>query len=79
MALFARRLDERQRRWYAALEADRVGHGGECLLAQITGVDEKTIRRGRTELASALADVPVTRVRRAGGGRPPLEKRTPRS
>jgi len=69
MALFASRLDERQRRWYAALEADRVGHGGERLLAQITGVDEKTIRRGRTELASSLADVPVTRVRQVGGGR----------
>ena len=79
MALFASRLDERQRRWYAALEADRVGHGGERLLAQITGVDEKTIRRGRTELASSLADVPVTRVRQVGGGRPPLEKRTRRS
>jgi len=79
MALFASRLDERQRRWYAALEADRVGRGGARLLAQITGVDEKTIRRGRTELAAALADVPVTRVRRGGGGRPPLEKRIRRS
>ena len=79
MALFASRLDERQRRWYAALEADRVGYGGDRLLAQIVGVDEKTIRRGRAELAASLADVPMTRVRRVGGGRPPLEKRTPRS
>jgi len=75
MALFASRLDERQRRWYAALEADRVGQGGDRLLAQIVGVDEKTIRRGRAELAASLADVPVRRVRRIGGGRPPLEKR----
>jgi hypothetical protein len=83
MARFASRLDERQRRWYAALEAaaleaERVGHGGDRLLAQIVGVDEKTIRRGRAELAAALVDVPVTRVRRVGGGRPPLEKRTRR-
>ena len=79
MALFVSRLDERQRRWYAALEADRVGHGGDRLLAQITGVDEKTIRRGRVELAASLADVPVVRVRRVGGGRFPLEKKTPQS
>jgi hypothetical protein len=79
MALFASRLDERQRRWYAALEAERAGHGGERLLAQIVGVDEKTIRRGRAELGAALADVPATRVRRVGGGRPPLEKRTRQS
>jgi hypothetical protein len=79
MALFVSRLDERQRRWYAALEAERLGRGGERLLAQITGLDEKTIRRGRAELAASLADLPAGRVRRVGGGRPPLEKRTPRS
>jgi hypothetical protein len=56
-----------------------VGHGGERLLAQIVGVDEKTIRRGRAELGAALADVSATRVRRVGGGRPPLEKRTRQS
>ena len=78
MNLFLSRLDEQQRRWYVALEAERLGHGGEQLLAQITGLDEKTIRRGRAELAAGLADRPADRVRLPGGGRPPVEKKTRR-
>jgi hypothetical protein len=69
------RLEENQRRWLAALEADRLGHGGDRLMAQISGLDEKTIRRGRQELAGELAGVPVKRVRRMGGGRPAAEKK----
>jgi hypothetical protein len=79
MNLFLSRLDEAQRRWYVALEADRLGPGGEHLLAQITGLDEKTIRRGRAELAQEFADRPAERVRRPGGGRPAVEKKTRRS
>jgi hypothetical protein len=78
MNLFLSRLDEQQRRWYVALEADRLGHGGERRLAEITGMDEKTIRRGREELAAGLVDRPATRVRKPGGGRPPVEKKTRR-
>ncbi len=69
MNVFMSRLDEAQRRWYAALEAQRVGHGGDHLLAQITGLDEKTIRRGREELGAELADRPMERVRQPGAGR----------
>ncbi len=80
MNLLLSRLDEQQRRWYVALEASRVGHGGDRLLSQITGLDEKTIRRGREELAAGLVDAPPRqRVRRPGSGRPPLEKKTPPS
>lgn len=75
MNLFLSRLDEQQRRWYVALEAERLGHGGERLLAEITGLDEKTIRRGRDELAAGLADRPSERVRLPGGGRPLAEKK----
>jgi len=78
MNLFLSRLDEAQRRWYVALESNRVGPGGDRRLAEITGLDEQTIRRGRADLATDLADVPVARVRRAGGGRPSVEKKTPR-
>src|SRR5436305_109079 len=35
------RLEENQRRWLAALEADRLGRGGERLMAQISGLDAK--------------------------------------
>jgi hypothetical protein len=69
------RLDEQQRRWYVALEAERLGPGGIGLVAQITGLDEKTIRRGREELAAELAERPVDRIRQVGGGRPPIEKK----
>jgi len=74
MNLLLSRLDEQQRRWFVALESNRIGHGGDRLLSQITGLDEKTIRRGREELTASLADHPSERVRRAGGGRPKVEK-----
>ncbi len=44
-----RRLDEQQRRWYAAVEANRHNQKGVELVSKITGLDEKTIRRGQVE------------------------------
>ena len=79
MNLFLSRLDEQQRRWYAALESKRIGHGGDTLVAQITGLDAETIRRGRRELAVDLGDRPSEHVRLPGGGQPPVEKKTRRS
>lgn len=76
MILFLDRLDEQQRRWYLALESKRVGHGGDRLLSQMTGMDEKTIRRGREELEASLAERPAERVRLRGAGRPAVEKKT---
>lgn len=78
MNLLLSRLDEQQRRWYAALESKRIGYGGDRLLAQITGLDEKTIRRGREEMDNSMADRPSERVRVAGGGRPTIEKKIKR-
>src|SRR6187401_2721665 len=75
MNLLLSRLGEAERRWYAAVEANRLGRGGARLVAQITGLDEKTIRRGQAEVAGSLADVPVKRQRRSGGGRPSVEKK----
>src|SRR5437763_11718295 len=69
MNLLLSRLDEQQRRWYVAVESNRIGVGGDRLLAQITGLDEKTIQRGRQELASSLAERPTERVRISRGGR----------
>lgn len=70
------RLDEQQRRWYAAVEANRRGPGGVSLVSQMTGLDEKTIRRGRAELALDLAGRPEDRVRLPGAGRPRVEKKS---
>jgi hypothetical protein len=74
--LFLSRLDEDQRRWYLALESQRMGWGADRLLMEISGVDEKTIRRGREELAASLVNRPADRVRQPGAGRPPVEKKT---
>ena len=76
MNLLLSRLDEQQRRWYVAVESTRLGAGGDRLLAQITGLDEKTIRRGRQELAGELTERPTQRMRLPGGGRPRAEKKT---
>jgi hypothetical protein len=75
--VFFSRLDEQQRRWYAALEAERMGHGGQKLVSQITGLSIPTIQRGREELGKDLAERPEERARLPGGGRKPVEKNNP--
>ncbi len=77
MNLLMSRMDEQQRRWYSALEAKQFGHGGMKRIAQITGLDEKTIRRGIRELDNDLVQRPQERIRLPGGGRPRTEKKTP--
>jgi hypothetical protein len=76
MNLLLSRLDEQQRRWYVALEAKKLGRGGPTLMSQVTGMHVDTIRRGRDELDKGLAGRPADRVRRLGGGRQPVEKKT---
>src|SRR5262245_38550409 len=46
MNLLLSRLDEQQRRWFAALESLRIGHGGVQRVSEITGLDPQTISRG---------------------------------
>lgn len=73
------RLDEQQRRWFVALESMKIGHGGDAQLAEITGMDVETIRRGRRELDDDLVSRPSERIRDEGGGQPAVEKKTHRS
>ena len=68
MRAFYRSLRENDRRRYAALEAEKLGHGGIEYLARVLDVDPKTIRRGRRELRG-LSGGPSPRVRAPGGGR----------
>ena len=75
MNLLASRLDEQHRRWFAALESRKRGHGGDTRVALILGLHADTIRRGREELDDGLADRPTDRIRRPGAGRPPVEKK----
>ena len=77
MNLFLSWLNEQQRRWYVALEAKRIGHGGDRQLSVITGMGVRAIRRGRRELDTDLVDRPVDRIRLPGGGRHFLEDTDP--
>jgi hypothetical protein len=77
IVLFFSLLDEKQRRLYAGLESLKMGHGGERQIADLLGLDAGTVARGRRELLAR--DVEVERVRKAGGGRKPLEKKRRRS
>ena len=58
-------LSERERRRYAAVEAAKLGRGGLRYLAQVLDCDEKTIRRGRREIANP-ATLPPGRSRKKG-------------
>jgi hypothetical protein len=59
-------LNERDRRRYAAIEASKLGHGGQTYIHLVLGRDYKTLRRGREELDD-LPDLPRGRVRKKGG------------
>ena len=43
-------LSEKDRRRYAAVEADKLGHGGIGYIASLFGIDRKTIQRGIIDL-----------------------------
>jgi hypothetical protein len=73
--LFYSLLDEQQRRLFAGLESIRLGHGGDTLLSDFLGLDVHTVARGRQQLLDR--DVIGGRMRRAGGGRIPAEKKRP--
>lgn len=73
--LFFSLLDERQRRLCAGLESLRLGKGGDRRVASFVGMDAHTVARGRKELLRGELTSP--RVRRAGGGRHPVEKKLP--
>jgi hypothetical protein len=73
--LLLSRLDEQQRRWFAAVESKKIGHGGDIRLSLITGLHVDTIRRGREEMDADLADRPTERIRNPGAGRPAVKKK----
>jgi len=72
------RLEEAERRWYIASLSSAPGAPSDALLAQISGLSDKTIARGRHELEAGLKDMTEGRQRQAGGGRPQAEKKTRR-
>ena len=67
MKAFHDSLSEKDRRRYAALEAEKLGHGGGEYVARILGCDEKTIRQGREDIEQLPHDEAEGRVRKKGG------------
>jgi len=69
-------FDEKGRRRFVGLLALQLGRGGVQLVHEITGLSRMTIRAGRAEISQTDHTVGV---RRAGAGRPTLEKNNPSS
>jgi hypothetical protein len=63
-------LSEKDRRRYAAIEALKLGHGGQCYIAELFSCSRNTVAEGIKELEGLSADSGYERrIRRVGGGR----------
>ncbi len=67
MKAFYDSLSEKDRRRYAALEAEKLGHGGVEYVSQVLGCDPKTMRQGRDDVSRLPEDEAEGRVRKKGG------------
>ena len=78
MRKFYQTLSEKDRRRYAAVEAQKLGHGGVTYMSKVLGCAQSTISIGIREL-SELPDNSgyEARIRRAGGGRKRYEENHP--
>lgn len=62
-------LSEKDRRRYAAVEAQRLGRGGVPYISNLLGCSTRTIERGIAELDQLADDPAKGRTRRPGAGR----------
>jgi hypothetical protein len=67
MQVLYRSLSEKDRRRYAAIEAEKVGHGGLSYVARLFGCDPETVKHGQEDLAQLPQDEAEGRVRKKGG------------
>jgi hypothetical protein len=74
-------LDERQQRLWAANEALALGYGGCSVVAEATGLSDRTVQLGLRELQQRGPEAPPSkvrgRIRRPGGGRPSAFQQQP--
>ncbi len=61
-------LSEKDRRRYAAIEAEKFGHGGITYICGVLRCDSDRVRRGTEELKQPLPEK-EERIRKPGGGR----------
>ena len=73
-ALFLSTLNEKQIRLLAGFLSMMWGYGGDTKMALFLGISRMTVRSGRRDLREG--NVEPHRVRKPGGGRIPLEKKT---
>jgi hypothetical protein len=76
MVTFFVSLREKDRRRYAAVEAAKLGVGGVPYIANLLGIDPKTIRQGEADLKN-LPDVPPQDVRKKGAAESEFSKNLP--
>src|ERR1035437_3472621 len=69
-------LNERSRRRWVAVEAQSLGRGGVCAVAEATGLSRTTIYAGLRDLRRG-EELPPESVRLPGGGRKPLTQTDP--
>lgn len=50
MLTYYENLAEKNKRYYAAVEAQKLGHGGISYISELFDISERTIRRGIEEL-----------------------------
>jgi hypothetical protein len=67
MKLFYDSLSEKDRRRYAALEVEKLGHGGVEYVARVVRCHPSTIRQGSEDIANLPRDTAPDRVRKKGG------------
>lgn len=66
MKAFFDSLSEKDGRRYAAVEAEKLGHGGVEYVSRVLGCDEKTIRHGCSDVQQLPLDEAEGRVRKKG-------------
>jgi hypothetical protein len=59
-------LSEKDRRRYAAVEAEKLGHGGVEYIAELFDCDADTIRHGREDVEQLPLDAAAGRIRKKG-------------
>jgi hypothetical protein len=62
-----RSLSEKDRRRYAAVEAEKLGHGGVQYISLLFNCDPHTIRQGTEDVDALPDDDAEGRVRKKGG------------
>lgn len=73
-----RSMNEKDRRRYAAAEADKLGRGGITYIASLLGCTRDVVYRGRQELEVLGDGDPLgQRIRKPGAGRPRTEDANP--